>query len=351
MSIVRKLIRTSHAVNLSTRCLVDSLHPSGKRVSIGDKVILNTSIGSDNSGDDIIMHFAKKQLASIFPIAEIEEYPTHGGWVQMDNSKSQYLKIICGTNAISTKVTVDCPIAFPKNVSLYRNSILLMAAGLRCMHGRRTISSLSSRILHYALSDQVVHSVRDEKTEAQLKAIGISNVLNTSCVTMWGLTPEACSRIPREKADYVLTTVTDYARNQSRDKYMLETLLKKYKKVYLWLQGVGDRQYINSLVASNRLDFIDGKFESLKSFVENGDFPFDYFGTRLHCGIYCLNMGIRSMIVGVDNRALDIKDSTNLPVIHRDALPDAMERLVDEARATDIHIPVDSIRQWKRQFL
>ena len=62
-------------------------------------------------------------------------------------------------------------------------------------------------------------------------------------------------------------------------------------------------------------------------------------------------MGIRSMIVGVDNRALDIKDSTNLPVIHRDALPDAMERLVDEARVTDIHIPVDSIRQWKRQFL
>ena len=43
----------------------------------------------------------------------------------------------------------------------------------------------------------------------------------------------------------------------------------------------------------------------------------DYVGTRLHAGIFALNHKVRSIIVAVDNRAIEIAKDTNLPIVRR----------------------------------
>ena len=66
------------------------------------------------------------------------------------------------------------------------------------------------------LDSTYLHSVRDSYTEKKLKQIGIDNVINTSCPTMWRLTEEFCSHIPCKKQDTVVTTITDYRKNIER---------------------------------------------------------------------------------------------------------------------------------------
>lgn len=350
--IILKAKRALFSCNVVSRCLIDSRRSISELPAVRNgKLLLNTSMNSDNAGDDIIMHFAKKQFATIFPNERLDEIPTHGSWVEVEKNKANRVKIVCGSNALSTNAALDCVIAFPRDVSIYRKSLLLMAAGLRCAHGRKHFTSLTSRFLKYALCDDVMHSVRDENTKQRLEEIGITNVLNTSCVTMWGLTPEVCSSIPQVKADFVLTTVTDYAQDPAKDRVMLETLMRRYKKVYLWLQGAGDRCYVDTIVNTERIELINGSFSDLQEFIAGRSEPIDYIGTRLHCGVYCLSEGIRSIVVCVDNRALGIHEDTGLPILMREEVPEKLDEAINSLAPIRISLPFDSIEKWKGQFI
>lgn len=354
----KKVKRLIHSTNVCVRCYID-LHASPyKHVSNLDEVLmLEVKTNTRNSGDEIISYYADRELRSIFPDRRLEEYPVHAKWVEMDNDKANYIKIVCGTNALSTMMELDCPIAFPKNVGLYRNSLILMASGLRHKGGRLSFSPLSSTLLHHSLNNEFLHSVRDESTRQGLLNIGIRNVVNTSCLTMWGLKPEVCERIPIMKADNALVTITDYSRRPPLDAEMLSIVLSKYRKVYFWPQGVDDLSYLqmlidyDRLINSNRIEIIGSGLHSLNKFISINSQSIDYIGTRLHCGIHCLNSGIRSLIVSVDNRARDIHRDTNLPIIFREDIPGHLEELIVRSRQTQIHLPWDSIDRWKAQFI
>ncbi|WP_185157812.1 polysaccharide pyruvyl transferase family protein [Klebsiella pneumoniae] len=97
------------------------------------------------------------------------------------------------------------------------------------------------------LSNEHLHSVRDQYTADMLKSIGITNVINTGCPTMWDLSKEHCEKIPHRKADNVITTITDYNTDVQSDKNMLDLLLSKYDSVYLWLQGDGDLKFLKEI--------------------------------------------------------------------------------------------------------
>ena len=79
-----------------------------------------------------------------------------------------------------------------------------------------------------------------------LNKIGIKNVVNTACPTMWRLNEEHCSSIPKEKADRVITTLTNYNRDLDNDKILLDMLLENYKEVYIWIQAIEDYEYLFS---------------------------------------------------------------------------------------------------------
>lgn len=141
------------------------------------------------------------------------------------------------------------------------------------------------------LHKDFVHSVRDSFTEQRLKSIGVENIYNTSCPTMWGLNEEHCKKIPTERSESVITTITDYDRNPKKDMFLLDALSKNYKNVYLWFQGKYDKQYFNTLFVSKNIRIID-TLEQFHELLTNENV--EYIGTRLHAGIEALNYGRRS---------------------------------------------------------
>lgn len=319
-----------------------------KDIDSNNPILLDTNIRSTNSGDAIIMHFAELQLSDIWDTSHLDRIANHGITSGVNTKQRDSLKILCGTNALSTCGDINCRIALPTNPKLYKDSVLLLATGLSNVTIRQSFSRQAAATLRYILSKKYIHSVRDSHTAAELRTAGIDNVINTSCITMWKLTPDFCMTIPRQKATDVLTTITDYGFDPQLDGYMLKVLQKHYRKVYVWIQGREDEEKINSLRIPG-LILVFGGFPGLQSFC-NGHTDFDYIGTRLHCGIYCLNQKIRSMIIAIDNRADDIHHDTNLPTLRREDLRQNLANVIENERITNIHIPEENIRVWKNQF-
>ncbi|RSX51143.1 polysaccharide pyruvyl transferase family protein [Bifidobacterium callimiconis] len=317
--------------------------------------LLDTSMYSENCGDYVIMHYANLQLSKILPkSASIMHIPTHGWDESVEYARRDVRKIACGTNLLPWDYEKDHALATPRtHLGNYAHSVCLLAVGMREVQGQmRDFTPYTARFLRFLFDPNCLHSVRDEHTKQRLHTIGVDNVLNTACVTMWNLTEEFCDSISRNRHDEVITTITEYAQDPKQDKYMLETLLRHYDRVHLWIQSVDDKPYLESLhIDDTRLHLIDHSFEAFDSFVKEHHESVDYFGTRLHAGIHCLNHGIRAMIVSVDNRAADIARDTNLPVMPRNGLQELMEAWIDHSDPVRITLPTDAIRQWKEQFL
>jgi hypothetical protein len=181
-----------------------------------------------------------------------------------------------------------------------------------------------------------------------LKAIGISNGLNTGCPTMWGLTAEHCAAIPTQKASHVICTLTDYNRDPQNDRAMLDILLANYRTVHLWLQGRDDLSYVQELGYENKLHLISGTLAEFDAVLAQKDL--DYVGTRLHAGIRALSKGHRSLIISIDNRAECIGADTGLPILPREDIPSALQARLRGQIETVIRMPWETIAKWKAQF-
>ena len=165
---------------------------------------------------------------------------------------------------------------------------------------------------------------------------------------MWNLTPSFCKEISRKKADSVVTTLTDYDKDAEYDFFMLDVLLKTYNDVFIWIQGDYDFDYIKTYEHFSALRLIGHSLEEYEDFLAHTDC--DYVGTRLHAGIRALNAKKRTVILAVDNRAIEIAKDTNLPVIPRSEIKDRLETCITADFSTDIKIPLAAIQTWKNQF-
>lgn len=204
-------------------------------------------------------------------------------------------------------------------------------------------------LLRIMLSQKYLHSVRDSYSQKMLNACGFDNVVNTACPTMWNLTPDHCEKIPTKRAKEVITTLTNYKMNQELDDYLMQTLLSKYEKVYVWLQAIEDFKQIQQSKYSEKVICIPPTLKAYDSFLSNREV--DYVGTRLHGGIRALNHGIRALIIGVDNRSIEISKDTNLPVILRDDIENNLNDVLCNGWDTMIRLPQDNIDIWKAQFI
>ena len=198
------------------------------------------------------------------------------------------------------------------------------------------------------LSAEGIHSVRDEYTKQKLSCIGIKNTANTCCPTTWGLTPAYLSKIPTKKTDNVVFTLTDYNSSREIDYQLLEFLADSYRKIYYWVQGVGDLKYIRSFKGlTERVNIISPKLKDFNQTLDSLDC--DYVGTRLHAGIRAIQRGKRALILAVDNRAVEIANDINLNITHRKDISGIREFVFGEYR-TQLNIPYDEIKRWKAQF-
>lgn len=331
---------------------------------------LSPAISSYNLGDYIIDDYCNDILRELFGNAFFVNIPTHEHLSELGctHIASADHSIVCGTNLLTSHMQkyrqwninykdamrlwlIDVPKKkyLDKDflMSHYKkNKVLLLGAGWWQYQDRP--DHYTQKILKMILSENGIHSVRDSYTEKMLKSIGITNVVNTGCPTMWRLTESYCKRIPKEKSENVVTTLTHYNVNNRYDQMMIEILLQNYRNVYIWLQAIEDYDLIRNSKYFGKVKIIAPTLKSYDDFLDSTQT--DYVGTRLHGGIRALNKKHRAIIIGVDNRAAEISSDTNLPVIKREEIDSKLDSKINEKFATEIHLPIANIDKWKAQF-
>lgn len=309
--------------------------------------LYDTSAGSPNIGDQIIMQSVERELALLFPYAFVSRVPTHDriGKYGRRLLKSADLIVAGGTNLLFShwrkyrqwRLTVSDLMAIDRK-------LVLMGTGWTSY-----LSSpgfLARQAYKAMLSPVLQHSVRDSYSKSHLATAGITSVINTGCPTLWRLDNEAVSRIATSKGERVITTLTDYRKDPERDTQMLEVLKRNYGQVDLWMQGSRDLDYLKSLGVKD----IKPIAPSLAAFdAELAREGTDFVGTRLHAGIRALQHGRRALILSVDNRAREMGRDFGLPVLERSDIA-MLEERVSVATPLKLALPHAQIEAWRAQF-
>jgi polysaccharide pyruvyl transferase WcaK-like protein len=309
--------------------------------------LFNPSIVSDNLGDQIIIDAVGKEIASIFPNKQIINIPTQEriGGISINKSKRAAQRIVGGTNLLSSHMLQykQWQIGLWQTLSL--GDLTLMGVGW--WQYQKNPDYYTRTVLKRVLSKRNVHSVRDEYTRQKLAAIGINNVVNTGCPTMWQLTAAHCREIPVVKSRTVVFTLTDYSKSPESDAAFIKLLRNQYDNIHFWPQGAGDLDYFRNLgVAGVRT--IQPSLAAYDDFLRDHGMV-DFVGTRLHGGVRALQARRRALILAVDNRAVEISKNTNLAVIDRHEAG-AIKKWILEPQETKIGMNFEAIRQWREQF-
>ncbi|MFJ8412536.1 polysaccharide pyruvyl transferase family protein [Bacillus paramycoides] len=316
-------------------------------------LVLDTSVGSLNKGDDIIMKCVRYQLSDITKNAYILTLPTQVSpfhWYQVARgshrvklySDAKY-KFVGGSNLL----TMDMLTHFPQwNINMFnygplKGSILV---GVGAGKGNK-INAYTKMLYKKVLSHEYIHSVRDERTKKFLEEMGFK-ALNTGCATLWSLTPEFCKEIPTKKSDSVIFTLTHHSKDLVKDQLLIDVLRKNYKNIYFWIQDASDFLYFENLSNTENIKVVPPNIEAYEK-VLNTDV--DYIGTRLHGGIFAMRHKKRTIIISIDERARGMSETYNLNLIER-ADFDNLEKMINSKIITDVKVNFEVVDQWLKQF-
>ncbi|MBE7101571.1 polysaccharide pyruvyl transferase family protein [Bacillus cereus] len=316
-------------------------------------LVLDTSVGSLNKGDDIIMKCVRYQLSDITKNAYILTLPTQVSpfhWYQVARgshrvklySDAKY-KFVGGSNLL----TMDMLTHFPQwNINMFnygplKGSILV---GVGAGKGNK-INAYTKMLYKKVLSHEYIHSVRDERTKKFLEEMGFK-ALNTGCATLWSLTPEFCKEIPTKKSDSVIFTLTHHSKDLVKDQLLIDVLRKNYKNIYFWIQDASDFLYFENLSNTENIKVVPPNIEAYEK-VLNTDV--DYIGTRLHGGIFAMRHKKRTIIISIDERARGMSETYNLNLIER-ADFDNLEKMINSKIITNVKVNFEVVDQWLKQF-
>lgn len=315
-------------------------------------VLYSPSIGSDNTGDQIIVDGVKEMFSNYLEDSFVIEMPTHTpiNWRYMRylNSTPSDLKLVCGSNLMVGKLNSVIHLR-QWNIPLLTMPFIgpFIFVGIGAQQYNQKINLYTKLAYKYMMNPSITHSVRDSYTEKLFKRIGINNVINTGCPTMWGLTKKHCSLIPTAKSQSCITTLTDYKANCEKDNKLLSLLKKLYKRVYFWPQGNGDYAYFMSLYEHDGIECIKPSLNSYTTFLANASI--DFIGTRLHGGIRALQKKKRTLIISVDNRATELHKDFGIPILQRENI-DFLGDIVTSDFETSIKLPEENISFFLEQF-
>lgn len=312
--------------------------------------IFNTAIGSSNIGDQIIMDASLHQVTDLLKNTQLIHFSSHDPLLYHSLKLQREVKanILCGTNCLSSHMFLRPAWAVNAFTVFFIKPVIPIGVGWGAYQGDPDV--YTKWLLKKGLTKTGVISVRDEYTKSKLATCGINNTLNTGCPTMWNLSEEHCDSIPEQKSAKVIYTLTDYARDIEADAYSIDTLLKNYEQVYIWIQGSRDLQYLQQLLnekthlKNSNIKLIPPSLKQYDAFLESNQA--DYVGTRLHGGIRALQHSKRTLIIGVDNRAKEKEKDFGLPVIYRENIQ-GLEEQINRHRKTQIRLPVDQINEFK----
>lgn len=317
-------------------------------------LLLDTSIASLNKGDDIIMECVRRELNYLTKERFMLNLPTHVSafhcyqiWrnsVRLQIYRNCHLKFVGGTNLLVPNLLTH----FPQwNINIFNYQAIKGCVLVGVGAGAGDTPNAYTRYLYKrVLNNGYIHSARDQRTADIITAMGLK-ALNTGCVTMWMLTPEFCKTIPTQKASRVVFTLTASAKKDARDQFLIDTLIKEYDKVYFWIQGYGDLNYLKEFDNIDTIKIIPPTIKDYHDLLSQKDL--DYVGTRLHAGVYAMRHAKRAIIIVIDERAREINKSNNLNCLEKNSIKE-LPTLINSDFETKINMPLDTIEQWKNQF-
>lgn len=318
-------------------------------------LLLDTSIGTSNVGDNIIMECVEQELAPILANMFVFHMPTHvpafhsyAVWrnsFAVQNYANCDYKFVGGSNILVKNMLTHYP---QWNVNIFNYAPLAnsICVGVGAGAGERT-DAYTTHLYRKMLSHSYYHSVRDERTKRYVENVLGLKAINTGCVTMWSLTPEHCSQIPQKKSDNVVFTLTAKNKPDPRDQFLIDTLKKEYEHIAFWIQGDKDETYFNMFSNTNGIEIIPPNKFAYEQVLKRDNI--EYVGTRLHGGIYALRHKKRAIIISIDERAKNIGLDTGLITIEKDALNE-LPALLNSEFETKLNIPFDEIARWRAQF-
>lgn len=315
-------------------------------------LLLDTSVGSLNKGDEIIMKCIRYHLTDLTKNANVFTLPTHVSpfhWYQVARGSHRVkfytnarYKFVCGTNLLTMNMLTH----FPQwNINLFnyfplKGSILF---GVGAGKGSK-INSYTKMLYKKVLSPSYVHSVRDQRTKEFLEAMGFK-ALNTGCPTLWSLTEDFCKQIPTKKSDSVIFTLSA-SNDLVKDQLLIDVLNKNYNKLYFWIQGAEDLNYFQTFKNTNKVKIISPSVEEYEKILNT---DVDYIGTRLHAGIYAMRHKKRSIIISIDERARGMSQTYNLNTIESNEV-NKLEQMIHSEIITKVNVNFDSVEKWFSQF-
>lgn len=322
-----------------------------------NKIILfNPAGGTLNSGDFIIEKYIKEEMKFLFSDCIIAEIGTHLPIAHLYQNIKRNItrracdeatyKFLCGSSMIKTsllRLSPDWSLTL-SSCPYYRNSI---AIGIGIGKNSSLLDPYTRLIYHNIFSKKYIHSTRDEKTKIFLERLGLK-AINTGCPTLWGVTDDLCTQIPHTRKNKVIFTLT-YNNPSPEDKVLIDILSSEYDKLYFWVQGFGDLDYLKTLTDISNIEIIGHSLSIYEHILESGK-EYDYVGTRLHAGIFAIRHKVRTIIISIDNRVEDMKETYNLPTIPRNYIQNELSSYINSAFETAIKIPIDKINSWKEQF-
>lgn len=318
--------------------------------------LLDTGAATMNMGDCIIMEAVKSEMDYLLKNYFVTNFSTHTPIAVeeqiSDNFRYNFLKyskytFLCGTDLLEESMDTRIPQwnMNLNNCSVLRN-VILLGIGSSAQNKTGHFNPYTKELLTKVLSKDFIHSVRNEKARIMLKEIGLEAV-NTGCPTVWGLNADFCQHIPNQKSNKVVFSISEFKKDVENDKRLVEFLKKNYQVVYFWPQAYMDYNYLRSIIDLEEIQVIKPNLESFKKVLQNEDV--DYVGTRLHGGIFALQHGKRTIILGIDNRAADMYKEININYIQYGDFQLLDKKIYSDLK-TEINIPIDQINFFKNQF-
>jgi hypothetical protein len=307
--------------------------------------LIDTSVATDNLGDEIIMHACEGIVRDLFPQAYVSRVASHEymSHISRDLVETSEVAIVCGTNLLSSRMrTIHKWRIRSRDVSSFGNAVLL---GVGWGEYENKANTYTRWLLGRVLSPNYLQATRDSYTITRLKGID-RRFINTACPTMWALTPEHCKTIPATKAEDAVVTLNSWQADREGDSALFKLLAGHYKNVFYWPQTREDVAYFEELNPKG-VKRVAPQLRTYDSFLRNESV--DFIGLRLHAGIRSLQRSRRTLIVAIDNRATEISKDTNLPVVARGDLK-AIESWITTSSPTKIQLPEAAIASWKQQL-
>ena len=184
-------------------------------------VVLDTSVASTNVGDQIIMEAVRAGLREPLEGALVTTVASHDRMGPKGRGliKKADLVVAGGSNLISSHMWIRAVWKLGLRDAFIDMNTVLMGVGWY-QHQRKP-DPYTAWLLKRVLHPTALHSVRDSHAQAMLASIGITNVINTGCPTLWKLSGRGAAVFPRERAREVVTTLNSYIPDREADRRLI----------------------------------------------------------------------------------------------------------------------------------